>query len=295
MRSLPVRGLQEYLDKTHKAVDEALDKYLPNASAYPAVIHKAMRYSVFSKCKRIRPALAIAACEAVGGTMQDAMPAACALELIHTYSLIHDDLPCMDNADTRRGKASSHKKYGEAIAVLAGDALLTYAFDIIASHPNGNAKKQLEITRTLAYAAGSFGLIGGQVVDLKMINKKFGGVDSDLPTLSYIHAHKTGALFQASLKAGALAARLPAGLRRQGGGSAKEVEALFTFGGRLGFAFQLVDDVLDDDGYAKVFGRSGAMSEAIRLIEKGKKELTRFGNKAKHLKDIADFVVTRKY
>lgn len=287
--------LQDYLNKTHKAVDEALDKYLPKQSAYPAVIHKAMRYSVFSKCKRIRPALAIAACEAVGGTMRDAMPAACALELIHTYSLIHDDLPCMDNADTRRGKASSHKKFGEAIAVLAGDALLTYAFDIIASQPDADPRKQLETTKALAYAAGTFGLIGGQVVDLEILGKMSKGADIDMPTLSYIHSHKTGALFQASLKCGAIAGLRLTGGSRYNGSSSKEVDTLFNFGGRLGFAFQLVDDALDDDGYAKIFGRSGAMNEAVRLIEKGKKELKRFGNKAKHLKDIADFVITREF
>lgn len=285
VRSLPVRGLQEYLNKTHKAVDEALDKYLPKQSAYPSLMHKAMRYSVFSKCKRIRPALAIASCEAVGGTMRDALPAACALELIHTYSLIHDDLPCMDNADTRRGKPSSHKKFGEAIAVLAGDALLTHAFHVIFSQEDANPRRQLETAKTLSFAAGTFGLIGGQVVDLEIINKMNRGLEIDLPTLSYIHAHKTGALFQASLKSGAIA----------GGGSRAEVDALFNVGGRLGFAFQLVDDALDNDGYAKIFGRSGAMSEAKRLIEKGKKELKRFGNKARHLKDIADFVVTREF
>lgn len=269
-------NLYRYLNIKRKFIDKALDNFLPETDEYPPVIHKAIRYSVFSGGKRIRPILAIAACQAVGGRAKDALKPACAVELIHTFSLIHDDLPAVDNSDKRRGKKSLHKKYDEAVAILAGDALLNLAFELLSQARK--PRLQLEIINTLARAVGTYGMIGGQVADIQSKTK-----DISLPTLQYIHTHKTGALIAASLKIGALS----------GGGTKKQVEKLTRFGEYLGFAFQVIDDALDSQGYALLFGPRSARQEALRLCMRAKVELSHFGKKADVLNKIADFVATR--
>ena len=238
-----------------------------------------MRYAVLSGGKRIRPILTLAACEAVGGREKDAMPAACAIELIHSYSLIHDDLPCMDDDDIRRGKPSCHKKFGEALALLAGDALLTLAFQVLSSADPKNSKGHLEITRGIAEATGGSGMIGGQVVDIETQGKEI-----ELPTLEYINTHKTGALIAVSLRSGALA----------GGGTTHQVRALTRYGQYAGLLFQIVDDILDGEGYAKSIGIPEAREEAKRLCGRAKDTLKIFGKKGEPLARIADFVLQRK-
>lgn len=268
-----------YFENQRKKIDFAIESYLPQKTERPSSLHEAMRYAVLLGGKRIRPILTLAACEAVGGKEKDVLPAACAIELIHGYSLIHDDLPCMDDDDVRRGKPSCHKKFGEALALLAGDALLTLAFQVLSSQDPKNSKRDLEITRRIAEAIGSSGMIGGQVIDLEAQDKEV-----DLPTLEYINTHKTGALIAVSLRSGALA----------GGGTTKQVEALVRYGRYAGLLFQIVDDILDGEGYAKSIGISEAREEAKRLCECAKKTLRPFGKKAQVLHEIADFILNRK-
>lgn len=267
-----------YLAAGRKKIDQALDRYLPSAQERPSLLHEAMRYTVLLGGKRIRPILALGACEAVGGREKDAMPAACAIEFIHNYSLIHDDLPCMDDDDVRRGRPSCHKKFGQALAILAGDALLTLAFKVLSSQEPKNSKRNLEISRLVAKAAGSSGMIGGQVADLEAEGKEI-----DLPMIEYINTHKTGALITVSLKCGALA----------GGGNAKEAEALTHYGQYTGLLFQIMDDILDGEGYAELVGISDARREAKRLCARAKESLKIFGKKSDSLARIADFLLTR--
>ncbi len=269
-------NIAEYLKSRKKMVDEALDTYLPRESDYPRVIHKAMRYAVFTGGKRVRPILVLASCEACGGKVRSALPAACAIEMVHAYSLVHDDLPAMDDDDYRRGKLTCHKKYNEGVAILAGDALLTYAMELIAC--GDDPKVNNAVIKTVAEAIGTYGMIGGQVVDID--NRQ----DADLPTLTYINAHKTGALIAASCKVGGIAA----------GASNQKVRALERYGEYIGFTFQVIDDILDKEGFALALGVSGAKKEAARLISKAKKELKIFGRRAKPLRDLADFILTRK-
>src|SRR6266568_5259144 len=195
--------LKTYLKEQVTRVDAALDRYLPKETELPHSVHKAMRYSVFAGGKRVRPILMLAACHAVGGDSVCALPAACAMEMIHTYSLIHDDLPAMDNDDFRRGNPTNHKVFGEATAILAGDALLTEAF-ILLSNPQQPgtvaAERALAVIHEIATCAGSRGMVGGQVVDMESEGK----TDIDLATVQYIHTHKTGALIKASVKSGAI-------------------------------------------------------------------------------------------
>lgn len=232
----------------------------------------------------MRPILALAACELVGGEERKAMPAACALELIHNYSLAHDDLPCMDNDDLRRGKPTCHKKFGEDTAVLAGDALLTLAFRVLSDmnghHTAKDLKRQLEVASMIADAIGTHGMVGGQAVDMEFQKKEL-----DLPTMEYINTHKSGALIAVSLKAGAVL----------GGGKKNQIEPLYRYGKYLGLLFQIVDDILDREGYAKVIGVPEARCEAASLHFKAKKELRSFGHKAERLSQLADFVLTRKH
>jgi geranylgeranyl diphosphate synthase, type II len=209
-----------------------------------------MRYSLFAGGKRVRPILAIAATEAVGGTAEDVLPMACALECIHTYSLIHDDLPALDNDDYRRGRLTNHKVFGEANAILAGDALLTFAFELMGDVRQWKQfmpARVVQVIHEVAHAIGTFGMIGGQVVDLQME-----GQDVELPTLQYIHAHKTGALIRASVRSGAIL----------GGGSPAEVEALTHYGTHVGLAFQIVDDILDVEGASAVLGKTAGKDAA---------------------------------
>lgn len=295
-------NIEYYLQKQSKKIDKALESYLPKGSEHPARLHEAMRYAVLSGGKRVRPILALAACKAVGGDEKEVMPAACALEIIHNYSLVHDDLPCMDDDDSRRGQPTCHKKFGEDIAVLAGDALLTLAFKILTS-ANGTAAngtgylfrryrngyprnrypvpfRQLNSACLIADAIGTHGMVGGQAVDMEFQKK-----EADLPTMQYINTHKSGALISVSTRVGAYL----------GEGTKDQVESLYRYGKYIGLLFQIVDDILDREGYAKVIGIPEARKEAETLLKKAKKELNPFGPRGRILAEIADFIFTRKH
>jgi geranylgeranyl diphosphate synthase type II len=294
-------ALDAYLEARRRAVDEALDRHLPPATAYPPVIHEAMRYSVFAGGKRLRPILVIAGAEVVGGRMADVLPTACCLELIHTYSLIHDDLPAMDDDDYRRGRPTSHKVFGEAIAILAGDALLTHALGLVAAN-FGLGKTPAEVfprvLGEITAAAGPDGMVGGQVVDIQSEGKAVGP-----ETLEYIHTRKTAALIRGALRAGALLA----------GASEAQLAALTTYGERMGLAFQVVDDILDVEGtlaslgktagsdarkqkitYPGVHGLEASKARAAALARDAHAALDPFGAAAAHLHALADFVVSRR-
>ena len=235
-----------------------------------------MQYAAFTGGKRFRPVLALSACEACGGRPKDAILAALAIELIHTYSLVHDDLPALDNDDLRRGKPTCHKKFGEANAILAGDALLTLAFEWIAGIKP--ADRAVRILREIAVAAGTRGMIGGQVADLESPAQK-----KSLAQHDFISRYKTGALIRVSAVAGAVAAGAPP----------QTLKALTHYGECLGLAFQVVDDILDKDGYCKVMSVKVATAKAVRLIEQAQKEVRIFGEKAQALIFLADFLKSR--
>jgi len=294
-------SLDEYLESRKTLVDQALELYLPAESTEPPVIFRSARYSVFAGGKRLRPILCIGAAEAVGGPIDAVMPAACALELIHTYSLIHDDLPAMDDDDMRRGKPTSHKVFGEAVAILAGDALLTDAFRIIAGRtPVGavRAETLLQVIQEVALAAGWFGMVGGQVVDIESEGKAL-----DEKTLSFIHTRKTGALITVSLRAGALL----------GGADADALDVLTEYGRHVGLAFQIADDILNVEGDAKALGKGTGSDRsrgkltypalvgvetskrvAAELVEKAVEDLRPLDERAEPLRKIARFIVERK-
>ena len=277
-------NIEIYLAKQAKKINKALDGTLPKESEWPQVLHQAMRYSVFSGGKRVRPIFVLAACEAVGGNEKKALPAACALELIHNYSLIHDDLPCMDDDDLRRGQKTCHKQFNEETALLAGDALLTLAFKALsASDGVGNVKdleRQITAVGLIADAAGHRGMVGGQMVDLESQGKEI-----NLPTIEYINTHKTGALIAVSTRVGAYL----------GGGTPRQVETLYRYGKYVGLLFQIVDDIMDREGYASAVGVPEARKEAESLLLKANHELKIFGAKGKVLSQIADFVLNRRH
>lgn len=236
--------LKQYLQEKAGEVDKALSTLLPERWVYPEIIHEAMRYSLFAGGKRLRPILCLASAEALGKESDNLLPVACSLEMIHTYSLIHDDLPAMDDDDYRRGKLTNHKVFGEGIAILAGDALLTRAFELLAEvgcQAESSLKPvALQVICEVARAAGSLGMIGGQVVDL--VSE---GQPIERETLTYIHTHKTGALFTASVRAGAL----------MSGASEQELEALTVYAENFGLAFQITDDLLDVTGDETKLGK----------------------------------------
>jgi len=292
-------SLKTYLVARQSLVEKALNAYLPKATTKPATIHKAMRYSLFAGGKRLRPILSLAAGEACGGRPQDALASACAVECIHTYSLIHDDLPCMDNDDFRRGKPTSHKVFGEGIAVLAGDALLTIAFEILGKAPATKRYPTAALISELALASGSRWLIAGQVADLEGEGKHISG-----PHLQFIHRAKTAALLTSSIRLGAMSANA----------TASKLEALTTFGQSLGLAFQVIDDILDvtqtseklgksagkdvaaqKATYPAVFGLERSRAEAKRLTEQARNALKPFGKKAEMLEALADYLLARDY
>ena len=283
-----------------KQVDDALDLYLAKSDEYPATIHEAMRYSVFAGGKRLRPVLVLAATKAVGGDVAKAMPVACALELIHTYSLVHDDLPAMDNDDFRRGRPTNHKVYGEAMAILVGDALLTQAFELIAGSAEVfPADKVNRVTLEIAQAAGSRGLIGGQVVDMLSENQAIAG-----EVMEYIHRHKTGALFRAAVRAGAIL----------GGASNQQLICLTNYSEQMGLAFQIKDDLLDIEGdeakigkpvgsdvknqkstYPFLYGLEAARSMASKAANDACAELKIFGPEAEFLRSLMHFIINRDH
>ena len=293
-------GLDDYMKARTAAVDAALERILPAETERPETLHKAMRYSVFAGGKRLRPILVIAGAEAVGGRGEDVMPTACALELIHTYSLVHDDLPAMDNDDVRRGAPTSHKVFGEAMAILAGDALLTLAFRLVAD----NVRPDMEVTRLrdvladLADAAGHAGMVGGQVVDLESEGRQVTAAVVD-----DIHAHKTGALIRTALRVGA----------RICGATPAQIDALSVAGGALGLAFQIVDDVLDvvsssaelgktagkDQAqqkatYPAIHGLEASRVRARQLIEDAEAALVELGPRAEAIRALGRFILERR-
>ena len=261
--------------KDRKLIEKRLRELLPKASARPKTLHSAMRYSVFSGGKRLRPILALEACRLSGGKTKDALDAACAIEMVHTYSLIHDDLPSMDNDDYRRGKLSCHKKYGEATAILAGDALLTRAFGILA-----RIKKRRVLNRAVtefAKAIGSLGMVGGQEADLKSrssLTKKKSG---------FITEHKTASLFKASMLLGAIF----------GSANTQKEQALTRFGLSFGMAFQLMDDSFDSDGYARIIGKRKTKNMALEFAKRANAQLRIFGKKADKLRALTKHVIAR--
>jgi len=291
--------LARYLADRSALVDRALDRFLPRASAKPATIHRAMRYSLFAGGKRMRPVLTLAAAEACGGKIERAFPAACAVECIHTYSLIHDDLPCMDDDDLRRGRPTNHKVFGEGIAVLAGDALLTAAFDILAQAAPTSRYSIAAQIRELTDAAGSRWLIGGQVADLEGEGKKLTGAE-----LRYIHRCKTAALLTSSLRLGAMSANA----------TPTQLEAITAFGQNLGLAFQVIDDILDvtqtteklgktagkdvaatKATFPAIYGLEKSRAEARKLTTAAHASLQPLAKKATRLREIADYLLAREY
>ncbi len=292
-------SLPAYLKKTGALVDRALQRFLPRATVRSGTLHEAMRYSIFAGGKRLRPILSVAAAESCGGPPGNALPAACAVECIHTYSLIHDDLPCMDDDDLRRGRPTNHKVYGEGIAVLAGDALLTIAFEILAQSPGTSRYPVAAQIRELAVAAGSRWLIAGQVLDLEGEGQP---VTTD--ALRFIHQSKTAALLTASLRLGAMSANAtPLQLRQ-----------LTQFGQALGLAFQVIDDILDvtqtteklgktagkdvaatKATYPALIGLEASRKEAHRLTKKALLALKPLGNRASRLREIAHYLLDREY
>ena len=292
--------LTKYLDTRRALVDGALERVLPSEDAVPVTLHRAMRYSVLAPGKRLRPTLVIAGAEAVGGAGDAVLDTACALELIHAYSLIHDDLPPMDDDDFRRGRLTNHKVFGEAMAILAGDALLTLAFRLVADNAARLSDPRLiaRVVADVADAAGTDGMVGGQVIDIESEGKDVGP-----DTLEYIHRHKTAALIRVSLTAGATLA----------GGRAEPVASIGRAGEALGLAFQIVDDILDVEGnlaelgktagsderkqkatYPSLHGLPASKARARDLIEETKRLLTPLGPAAEPIRALADFVLERR-
>ncbi|RQD76376.1 MAG: polyprenyl synthetase family protein [Candidatus Syntrophonatronum acetioxidans] len=292
--------IKKYLEERIKIVDGALDRFLPPEDTYPQVIHKSMRYSIFAGGKRLRPILAMAGADLFDKELKEYLPAACALEMVHTYSLIHDDLPAMDDDDYRRGKLTNHKVFGEDIAILAGDALLTLAFEILSREESlVDPAINMRVMGELAGAAGVGGMIGGQVVDLESEGK---AVEGD--TLSYIHTHKTGALLRASVRIGGIISRA----------NDREMEALTRYAEALGLAFQIVDDILDIEGeeekmgkrkgmdsiqkkatYPSLYGLTAAREKAQELYDESLSSIEIFGGRGNLLQLIAKFLVNRDY
>lgn len=292
--------IKAYLTRKKDVVDKTLEKLVPNNKTFPPVVHEAMRYSLFAGGKRVRPILAVAAAEALGAKTNDLLPIAASLELIHTYSLIHDDLPAMDDDDFRRGVATCHKVYGEAIAILAGDALLNMAFEII-SDPRRlkavPANRLVSIIKEISTASGVLGMVGGQVVDIQSEGKEI-----DFPTLEYIHTHKTGALIRSSVRVGALYAK--AGKR--------QFTALTHYGEMVGLAFQIADDILDITGkqeeigkdvgsdlkkgkktFPSFYGLEESRRRAVEVVDKAILSLKDFDRKADPLRELAKYIINR--
>jgi geranylgeranyl diphosphate synthase type II len=287
-----------FFQQDHASIEAALEKLLPAESAPPASIHRAMRYSVFAGGKRIRPILCYESAKLFGPDAEAAIPVGCALEFIHTYSLVHDDLPALDNDDLRRGKATNHKVFGEAMAILAGDALLTLAFQTLANSLIEPARRVRVISEIAAAAGTVNGMVGGQVADLEAEKKP-----ADATMLEYIHRSKTAALICGSIVAGALA----------GGASDEDVERLRRFGGQIGWAFQVVDDILDvsessaslgktagkDQAqqkatYPALYGLEKSRAIAADLETKALRELDVYGSRAVRLRQLAQFLVARR-
>ncbi len=302
-------NIKKYLQEKKLIVDSALERYFPNppegeGEVKPSnSLHRAIRHSLLNGGKRIRPILSIAAFEAVGGKGDHILPFACALEMIHTYSLIHDDLPAMDNDDFRRGKPTCHKMFGEAIGILAGDGLLTEAFKLMTNRsswdgPSNDKALILDVVHEIAQAAGISGMVGGQVADIESEGKEV-----DLPLLQYIHTHKTGAMILASIRVGA----------RLGGASGETLRAFTRYAERIGLAFQIIDDILNVEGKAIALGKSTGTDlsrgkatypsllgleeskrRATELVQLAVESLKPYGPEADPLREIARFIIARE-
>jgi geranylgeranyl diphosphate synthase type II len=290
--------LPHFFEEDHRLVDAELDRLLPAENERPSLIHRAMRYSVFAGGKRVRPILCIEAFRIFSSDTSASLPVACALEFIHTYSLIHDDLPALDNDDLRRGRPTCHKKFGEAMAILAGDALLTLAFETLAGAPLLPAER-VALVREISSAAGTRdGMVGGQVADLEAERKQ-----ATAEMLEYIHRSKTAALIRASIVSGAIA----------GGASCEDQERLRKFGGLIGWAFQVTDDILDVEEssaslgktagkdqaqqkatYPALFGLEKSHQIARDLATQAMAELDVFGPPAANLRELGEFLVLRR-
>ena len=290
--------LPDFFESDRAAVEAALEKFLPPVEVQPSSIHEAMRYSVFAGGKRLRPIMCVESARMFSDLPDAAIPAACAFEFIHTYSLIHDDLPALDNDDLRRGKPTCHKKFGEAIAILAGDALLTLAFETLAKSPI-EPQRGVQIVSEAARAAGTVrGMIGGQVADLEAERKPI-----ELMELEFIHRSKTAALIRTSIVAGAIA----------GGAEEQDVERLRSFGEYIGWAFQVVDDILDVEEssaalgktagkdlaqqkatYPALLGLERSREVATELAGKALSELDFYGARGDRLRQLGEFLVARR-
>jgi len=295
---LPSEAVRAHLDQVRLLVDADLERLLPSVEEYPETIHKAMRYSVFAGGKRLRPALCLEAGRLFGGDEPGLLRLGSALELIHTYSLIHDDLPALDNDDLRRGRPTSHCVFGEATAILAGDALLTLAFEVLSNSSRRAPEAKLRLIHDLAHAIGTRGgMVGGQIIDLEMT-----GQTADAATVDYIHSAKTGSFLCAAVRCGAIYA----------GASEEDLGRLTTYGKKVGLAFQIVDDLLDVLGsqeqmgktlgkdveqhkatYPAVHGIEPSKQAARRLIEEGCAALDPYGEGAQTLVGIAQYLVVR--
>jgi geranylgeranyl diphosphate synthase, type II len=292
-------SFRDYLQEQQKLIDCELDRLVPAESVPPATIHRAMRYSLFAGGKRVRPLLCLAAADAVAGPVDGAVTVASTLEFIHTYSLIHDDLPALDNDDYRRGKLTCHKVFGDAMAILAGDALLTLAFYVLSACVSVSDRQKTLLVAELSMASGTVGgMIGGQVADLEGE-----GRPPDAALLESIHRAKTGALLRASVRMGAIYA----------GANADQLAALSSYGEHIGFAFQMIDDILDVEESSETLGKTAGkdaqqskitfpavygLAESKRMAEselaKAHAALEPFGPRARRLRELADFIVQRK-
>ncbi len=293
--------IKRYLEQKRDEVDRFLESVIPGAATPPTTLHESMRYSLLAGGKRVRPILAIAAAEAVGTTSKAIFPVASSLELIHTYSLIHDDLPAMDNDDFRRGKPTNHKVYGDAMAILAGDALLTLAFELC-SRPDLmdglDSARQVQIVRELAYGSGNLGMVGGQVLDIQAENR-----DIDLAALQNIHKHKTGMLIRAAVRMGAICA----------GATPTQLDSLTKYAEDAGLSFQIADDVLNVTGtreqlgkdantdakrgkktYPTLCGVDGAKKMADDCTRRAIGRLSAFDAKADPLRELARYITSRR-
>jgi geranylgeranyl diphosphate synthase type II len=298
--------LHSYFESRRRMVEKALDQYLDSTQSDPEVIHESMRYSVFAGGKRLRPVLVLAGAEICGKRPEVALPTAAALELIHTYSLVHDDLPAMDDDDLRRGRPTNHKVYGEAVAILAGDALLTKAFELIARNAKIHGVRPQTVpavAELIAQGAGTFGMVGGQVLDIQAEGGKWQKLNNHTALLEGIHRRKTAALIRSSLQAGATLA----------GASPKQLSALGEYGEKIGLAFQIADDVLDVTAdkrklgkrgsdaknkkltYPALYGLEESRKRAQALVEQAKQALAPFGKRAQVLKQLANYIIERDH
>ncbi len=298
--------LHSYFETRRKMVEKALDHYMDKTTSNPELIYEAMRYSVFAGGKRLRPVLVLMGAEICGKKPEIALPTAAAMELIHTYSLVHDDLPAMDDDDLRRGRPTNHKVYGEAIAILAGDALLTKAFELIAQNAKIRGVRPFlvpTVVQLIAHGAGTFGMVGGQVMDIQADGGQWKKHQNQAALISAIHRHKTAALIRASLQAGAALS----------GATPRQFSALGDYGEKIGLAFQIADDVLDVVADKTKLGKSGSdaknekltfpalygleesRTKAQLLIEDAKKALAPFGKRAQVLKQLANYIIERDH